>query len=152
MAGAAAAPRLRMRRGDWQRLGRPYERELVEAALAALEELASSQPENVVCHQDFHGGTVLRAGNETWVAIDPKPLVGERAVDAASLLRDRRWLLSAAGAPRRIRRRLDLLCEELALDRERMQGWGIVHALACGVSGGTPEPDMIECARLLLRL
>jgi streptomycin 6-kinase len=82
--------------------------------------------------------------------IDPKPLAGEREFDAASLLRDRRWLLGRPDDAHRIRRRLDLLSSELGLDRERMRRWGIAHALAWGVSGRKLEVDMIECARLLV--
>jgi streptomycin 6-kinase len=134
---------------DWESLGRPFERALVDAAVAAIGELAPTQEQPVVLHQDFHGGNVLRAQRDGWLAIDPKPLVGERAFDVASLLRDRRWELRRPGAAARIARRLDLLTDELALDRERMRGWGIVHALAWGVGETRVEPDMVECARLL---
>jgi streptomycin 6-kinase len=136
---------------DWQAAGRPFEPALLDEAVSTCRELAQDQPGQVVLHQDFHGGNVLRAAREPWLAIDPKPLLGERAFDAASLLRDRRWLLREPGAARRIRRRLDLLASELELDRERARRWGIVHALAWGVSGdGKVEADMVECARLLL--
>jgi streptomycin 6-kinase len=74
------------------------------------------------------------------------PPQGERAFDVASLLRDRRWDVRAGV----IRRRLDLLAFELDLDRERMRGWGIVHALYWGVDEDKLEPDMVECARILL--
>jgi streptomycin 6-kinase len=134
----------------WEAAGRPFERLLLDAAVSSCRELAQDQPEQVVLHQDFHGGNVLRAAREPWLAIDPKPLLGERAFDPASLLRDRRWLLREPGAARRIRRRLDLLSADLGLDRERARRWGIVHALAWGVSGdGKVEADMVECARLL---
>jgi streptomycin 6-kinase len=96
----------------------------------------------------MHGGNVLRSGRG-WLAIDPKPLAGEPAFDAASLLRDRRWLLGEPGAARRMRRRLDLLAAELDLDRERLRRWGIVHALAWGVGSEEPQPGMVESARLL---
>jgi len=135
---------------DWEAIGRPFERGLLDEAVASCVELGPNQGEQVVLHQDFHGGNVLRAEREPWLAIDPKPLVGEREFDAASLLRDRRWLLGGACDAVRIRRRLDLLCAEFELDRERMRRWGIAHALAWGVSGGKLEGDMIECARLLL--
>lgn len=110
----------------WEELGRPVERSVIEQALAALRELPGSQEDLVVCHQDFQGSNVLRAEREPWLAIDPKPIVGERAFDVASFLRDRRWELTAAT----VRRRLDRLSEELRLDRERMRGWGIAHTLA----------------------
>jgi streptomycin 6-kinase len=131
---------------DWQALGRPFERRLVEAMTATATELAGSQRSAVLCHQDFQGSNVLRAEREPWLAIDPKPIVGEPAFDVASLLRDRRWDIRA----RVIRRRLDLLAEELALDRERMRGWGMVHALYWGVDEGKVEEDMLECARILI--
>jgi streptomycin 6-kinase len=135
----------------WDQLGRPFERHLLVEAVALARELGSSQGEPVVLHQDYHGGNVLRAEREPWLAIDPKPLVGEREFDAASLLRDRRDELVADTSPqRRVRRRLDQLARDLSLDRERMRGWAIVHALAWGVSGlGKVEEDMVACARWL---
>ncbi len=135
---------------EWEALGQPFERHLLDEAVAACVELGPHQGEEVVLHQDFRGGNVLRAEREPWLAIDPKPLVGEREFDAASLIRDRRWLLGTGGDAARIRRRLDILAAELALDRERMRRWGIAHALAWGFSGRKVEADMIECAGLLV--
>ena len=130
---------------DWETLGRPFERRLVEAAATFARELAASQPRLVLCHQDFQGSNVLRAQREAWLAIDPKPIVGEPAFDLASLLRDRRWSIRGDV----IERRLDLLGAELGLERERMRGWGVVHALHWGVGLGKVEAEMLECARLL---
>jgi streptomycin 6-kinase len=149
MLADAAARWARELPRDWDALGRPFERSLLDEALAACVDLGRDQGEPVVLHQDFHGGNVLRAAREPWLAIDPKPLVGEKEFDAASLLRDRRWLLGRPDDEARIRRRLDLLTSELRLDRERLRRWGIAHALAWGVSGRKVEADMIECARLL---
>jgi streptomycin 6-kinase len=123
----------------------PFERTLLDQAIAFLREAGPAQGELVVAHQDFHSGNVLRAAREPWLAIDPKPVIGEREFDTASLLRDRRWELRADPDPEgRIRRRLDLLAAELDLDRERMRGWGIAHALAWD-----PDEDMLACARWL---
>jgi streptomycin 6-kinase len=130
---------------DWDALGRPFEGGLIEAAEAAARELSASQPAVVLCHQDFQGSNVLRAEREPWLAIDPKPIVGEPAFDVASLLRDRRDEIRAGV----IRRRLDLLASELQLERDRMRGWGIVHALSWGVGARKVEADMVECARIL---
>jgi streptomycin 6-kinase len=150
LEGAAAAWADELPEG-WERFGRPYEAALLDEAVGFLREAGSSQGEAVVLHQDLHGGNVLAARRERWLAIDPKPLVGEREFDTASFLRDRRWELrndQEAGA--RVRRRLDLLAAELDLDRDRMRGWGIAHALAWGMSG-RPEQDrdMAACARWL---
>ena len=136
--------------GRWQRLGRPFERPLLDRALAALRDLGPAQGEPVVLHQDFHGGNVLSAEREPWLAIDPKPLVGEREFDLASLLRDRRPELGRdPRAGPRVRRRLDQLAAELDLDRERLRGWGIAHALAWGVGETGVHAGHVACARWL---
>jgi streptomycin 6-kinase len=134
---------------DWRGTGRAFPRRLVDVAVEACASLTGSPDDAVVLHQDFHGGNVLRSDCIGWVVIDPKPLVGDPAFDAASLLRDRRWLLGGPGDLGRIQRRLDLLVELTGLDRERMRLWGIVHALAWGVGAEKLEPDMIRCAELL---
>jgi streptomycin 6-kinase len=129
----------------WTERGRPYERRLLDRAVAFLREAGAGQGAEVLVHQDFHGGNVLRARREPWLAIDPKPLAGEREFDTASLLRDRRQELAGHPHPvRTVRRRLDQLSAELGLDRERMRGWGIAHALAWDA-----DERMIACARWL---
>ncbi len=115
----------------WERQGRLFERELLEEALAWIDRLVPSMEAPVVVHQDFHGGNVLWDDRRGWLAIDPKPLAGEPAFDTASLLRDRSGVpdgeRAAVGA---MRTRLGRLADLLGLDRERMRGWGIVHAIA----------------------
>jgi streptomycin 6-kinase len=129
--------------------GRPFERSLLDEAVSACRELGPAQGQQIVAHQDFHGGNVL-ASDRGWLAIDPKPVVGEREFDVASLLRDLRPELSADPSPgARVRRRLDLLVDELGLDRERARLWGIVHALAWGVDADGADPEMVACARRL---
>jgi len=132
----------------WARLREPFERELADLGGALAAELAQSQGEQVVLHQDLHGGNVLRAERSPWLAIDPKPLVGEREFDLASLIRDTRDRIDE----RLVRRRLDLLSEVLGLDRERMRCWALVHALAWGVEGDQADAAMIDCARWLAHM
>ncbi len=132
----------------WERLGRPFERDLVDEAVAFLGSPQRGTP--VVLHQDFHGGNVLRATREPWLAIDPKPLVGEREFDLASLLRDRRReLLRDPDPAERVRRRLDHVTTALGVDRERARGWGVAHALAWGLYDERLFPDLVACARWL---
>ena len=131
-----------------RRCAEPFERELADLGGALAAELAQSQGEQVVLHQDLHGGNVLRAERSPWLAIDPKPLVGEREFDLASLIRDTRDRIDE----RLVRRRLDLLSELLGLDRERMRCWAIVHALAWGVEGDQADAAMVDCARWLARM
>ena len=114
------------------------DRTLVDEAVSFLRKAGPTQRESVLMHQDFHGGNLLLS-ERGWLAIDPKPLVGEREFDVASLIRDRRPTTKAA-----MERRLDYLVDRLDLDRERTRGWAIAHALAWN-----GDSEMVQCARLL---
>jgi streptomycin 6-kinase len=137
----AAAEWVEFLREHWEALGRPYERGLLDEAVDFLRHAGPTQRESVLMHQDLHGGNVLLS-ERGWVAIDAKPLVGEREFDVASLVRDRRPTTRRA-----VQRRLDYLVDRLGLDRERARGWGIAHAL---VWNGSEE--MVDAARFLSRL
>ncbi|MGH3066050.1 MAG: aminoglycoside phosphotransferase family protein [Gaiellaceae bacterium] len=106
--------------------GEPFERALVGFAVDVFES-ADPRASHLV-NQDLHGGNILRAEREPWLVIDPKPLVGEREIDGVGLLRN-----AATGADPTIstRRWLDAL-SDLGLDRARLRGWGVAHALAWG--------------------
>lgn len=97
--------------------GRPFERALLELATHVYRTVDRTASHLV--NQDLHGGNVLEAQREPWLVVDPKPLVGERELEASGLLRNAdsvsRWL--------------DVLAE-LGLDRERARGWGVAHNLA----------------------
>lgn len=105
--------------------GRPFERRLLEQALAVFRSVDRTAA--ALVNQDLHGGNVLRAEREPWLAIDPKPLAGERELDGVGLLRN----AALDGGVAAVRRWLTAL-GELGLDRARLRGWGAAHALAWG--------------------
>jgi streptomycin 6-kinase len=123
-----------------ERAGQPWAadaRPLAEEALRVRAELVAGEAEQVVLHGDFHHGNVLActgAGRLPWLAIDPKPLVGERAFDVAWLVRDRLETLAASPGPAALtRRRLRGLADALEVDRERLRGWTLFRAVEAGV-------------------
>jgi streptomycin 6-kinase len=129
----------------WDRDGRPYERELLDAALEALRELAPTQGEQVLLHQDLHGENVLAAQREPWLVIDPKPLVGEREFSLAPIVRS----FELGATQRDVVHRLDRLSAELELDRERARRWALAQTVAW--SEGSYGPQHLRTARWLLQ-
>ncbi|MEU4479951.1 aminoglycoside phosphotransferase family protein [Micromonospora sp. NPDC023966] len=130
----------------WERLNRPFERRLLDAALGLLAELVPSQGEQVLVNQDLHAGNVLAATREPWLVIDPKPLVGEREFAAVPLVRGP----ELGHSPAAVRHRLDRLSAELRLDRERVRGWAVVHTLAWSIGEDEVFPQQVETVRWLL--
>lgn len=119
---------------DWSAAGEPCERRLVAAAHEYLGDLPGTQGEQVLLHQDLHGDNVL-ASDRGWLAIDPKPLIGERAFAIAPVVRD-----FVLGADRRsVLDRFDRLTAELGLDRDRALGWTVAQTIAWAFSSGHAE-------------
>jgi streptomycin 6-kinase len=80
--------------------------------------LAGDAATEVMLATDLHGGNILRATREPWLAIDPKPYYGDPTYDATQhLLNDKERLRS--DGERTIARFADLA----RLDAERLQCW-----------------------------
>ena len=130
---------------DWQLAGKPFEQTLLDTAISILEELAPTQGEQVLVHQDLHPDNVLAAQREPWLVIDPKPLVGEREFALAPIIRS-----SELGHNKNaVLGRLDALTSALGLDRERARRWAIGQTIAWAVDSDYHELHA-ETARWLL--
>ena len=111
-------------------------RQLIDGALETRDRLLSEPVDDVLLHGDYHHGNVLAADRTPWLAIDPKPLVGDPAYDLAWLTRDRLDTLAASpGAESAARRRITKLADSLDVDRDRLRGWTLFRAVEAGVWG-----------------
>jgi streptomycin 6-kinase len=116
---------------QWECSGRKVDRRLVDAAVDALSALSGSQGQQVLLNQDLHGDNVLAAGREPWLAIDPKPLIGEREFAVAPIVRS----FELGHSKRDALYRLDRLTSDLGLDRDRARGWTIGQTMAWAFDG-----------------
>lgn len=97
----------------------------VRAASLALELLADPRG-RVVLHGDLHHGNVLDFGDDGWLAIDPKHIVGDPGFDYANILCNPG--ADVALAPGRLERQLDVIVETTGIERERMVRWAVAWA------------------------
>jgi len=97
---------------------------LFQRADAVRAELLASTGAVFALHGDLHHFNVLRSTRAGWLAIDPKGLVGDRCFDLCQFLRNPVLLPPSVN-----RRRLDIFCAELGLDRQRAAQWCLVHAV-----------------------
>ncbi|MFB7917993.1 aminoglycoside phosphotransferase family protein [Streptomyces sp. NPDC056061] len=132
------------------------ERRLLADCAAAVREVAA-EPGDRLLHWDLHYGNVLAgeeegerggAGRGRWVAIDPKPLVGDPAFELLPALVNRFDVVA-------VRWRFDLMTDVLGLDRERARAWTLGRLLQNGlwaVEDGDRQlaPEQAEIARQLL--
>ncbi|MEU6014886.1 aminoglycoside phosphotransferase family protein [Streptomyces sp. NPDC047515] len=145
--GEMAARMLQEAPGAVAALADEEERRLLADCAAAVCEVAG-EPGDRLLHWDLHYGNVLAGREGRWVAIDPKPLVGDPAFELLPALVNR---FDAAA----VRWRFDVLTQALGLDRERTRAWTLGRLLQNGlwdVSDGQRRlaPDQAEIARQLL--
>ncbi|MEV5510478.1 aminoglycoside phosphotransferase family protein [Streptomyces orinoci] len=124
-------------------------RALIDEALELREALAGGADEEpYLLHGDYHQGKVLAGDRAPWLAVGPRPLVGERAYDLAWPARDRLdTLLAAPGAAAAGRRRVTKLADSLEVDRERLRGWAVFRAAEAGLGeialGARPAGELL---------
>ncbi|MFC7591425.1 aminoglycoside phosphotransferase family protein [Nonomuraea antimicrobica] len=109
--------------GALQRLPRDRDRHWLRWCAGAVAELVPD-PGDRLLHWDLHYENVLAADREPWLAIDPKPLVGDPGFDLLPALHNR-WdeVVATGDVPRAVLRRFDFMVDGLGLDRRRAAGW-----------------------------
>ena len=117
--------------GDLPRAA-PLPRRMVEQAGSLARDFASDEAtDGALVHTDLHFENVLAGpggAEDTWLAIDPKPLSGDPHYELAPML----WNRSDEYAGRErdaIRDRFFALVDAAELDEDRARGWVIVRVL-----------------------
>lgn len=91
---------------------------VVRAGLALLRELPCTAEQHVLLCTDLHAANVLAATREPWLAIDPKPYVGDRTYDVLQHMLNCTERLAAD--PAGFAARIADLCD---LDARRLRQW-----------------------------
>ena len=123
---------------------------VLDRAAGLLLDLTAAGTERLLLHGDLHHDNIVSRGNG-WCAIDPKGLIGERAVEAAPLLRRH----ADPAVPAQPRRRAALIAETTGLDRARIAGWGYVGAVVTAAhiaARGQDAAHMLAVAEALMPL
>jgi streptomycin 6-kinase len=105
----------------------------------------ATEPGDRLLHWDLHYENTLAGTREPWLAIDPKPLVGDACFDLWPALWNR-WHEVQADPVRVVRRRFDVMVDELGLDRDRAVAWTRARMLQnaiWNVEDGEPAIDEI---------
>jgi streptomycin 6-kinase len=128
-------------------LGSPVPARWTDLAVQLARDLAADAG-TILVHGDLHYGNVLAGTRQPWLAIDPKPVVGDPERYVPELMWDRAdQAKDAAG----IRELLAVLVHAGGLDAGRARAWTIVRAVdywLWGLDAGLTR-DPLRCHRLL---
>jgi streptomycin 6-kinase len=127
-------------------LGAPLPDEWVALATRVLDDLLRTMSRMLV-PSDLHAGNVLAARREPWLAIDPRPVVGDPEISIADLLL---WHLPLDAPLADVTSLVETMVTAADLDPLRARGWTIVRAVSrwlwcCDADADLP-PDAARCS------
>jgi streptomycin 6-kinase len=106
---------------------------LAQRALETMRTRPIATADSVLLHGDLNPTNVLAAEREPWLAIDPKPMVGDAAYDGPRLVTQPDPLVMAD--PRRaLAERVATVSEVMGVDRSALLEWCLVGAVEVGAS------------------
>jgi streptomycin 6-kinase len=103
----------------------PISKEKMEEALKLFEQLNREMNQPYLLHGDLHHYNILKNG-DSWTAIDPKGLIGDREYDVIQYLLNK---LPETNVKETIEKRINIFVKELDLDKERLLLRGFSHAV-----------------------
>lgn len=110
--------------------------DVVDRVLVLQRELLDSADPSVLLHADLHCENVLLSARG-WLAIDPKPLVGDPAYGVAQALANDKPTPGEVPA----------LARRLGLDPDRVRAWGLcrnVELALCRAAGGRRDETALR--------
>ncbi|WP_369899682.1 aminoglycoside phosphotransferase family protein [Bacillus manliponensis] len=127
----------------------PLPEQLVKKAERLFPELITTISKPIFIHGDLHHDNVLRMENNQYIVIDPKGLIGEAEYEVVAYLRNH--LLNKQDPKAVLENRINILVEELQLDKERVVRWGLSHCILSAwwyvESHGRVQEETIACAQ-----
>ncbi|PEA55101.1 hypothetical protein CON64_09475 [Bacillus pseudomycoides] len=127
----------------------PLPKDLVEKAEDFFPQLIKTISKPLLLHGDLHHDNVLCMGEQQWLAIDPKGVIGEAEYQTIAYLRNH--LFNKVNPKKILANRIQQLAEELQLDKERIIAWGLSHCILSSwwylESHERVPEETIACAR-----
>lgn len=134
----------------------PLPEGLFQEAEEAFRELPAYGAGPQLLHGDLHHDNILSSDRASWLAIDPKGVVGDPGYDlGAFLYNPMPGLLAMSDPAQVIARRIDQLAEGLGLERFQVRGWGLAQAvLSCvwSIEDNLDFSHSLTCARHIAQI
>ncbi|MDN4607859.1 aminoglycoside phosphotransferase family protein [Sporosarcina highlanderae] len=118
----------------------PIPNEHIEMAEAYIKEIMQTSTDIQLLHGDLHHENILYSTERGWLAIDPKGVGGDAHFDLVSFMINH--LLNKPNPRELLKLRVELICDQLKLNREKLlkAAVGLATLYACwGVEDKDPE-------------
>jgi streptomycin 6-kinase len=129
---------------EWERLGRPFPRSVLDEAITVAARLVDCRSDDAV-NGDLHSGQVLRDGPNAWAVVDPVLMRGDIAYDLG------RALWTRIDDMRVVLDHFDIVVSAAELDRDHARDCVVFRTTdywLWGLGVGLTS-DPVRCARLI---
>lgn len=132
----------------------PLPPRMVEKAERLCQELQASTPRQMLLHGDLHHDNILSHGENGWLAIDPKGVIGDLAYEAARFQHNPIPDFLSMNHPKKVaQRRVEIIAPILQEDQSRLLAWAFFDLMlgACWSveENGNHWQYSIACAEIL---
>lgn len=104
----------------------PIPAHLIDRAIELAKTLLATQTDPVLLHGDIHHDNILWGGDQGWVTIDPKGLIGERAFETGTWMHNPPGIGLDPEIATILRQRVATFARVLDLDAHRTTEWSFV--------------------------
>ena len=107
----------------------PLDEKLIERVENSVKDFFIENHNPVLMHGDFHHFNIL-SSERGWLVIDAKGIIGPAGYEVGPFMMNP-WgsLLKSDQVKAVIKRRIDILHEQLGWERERIREWSLAHAV-----------------------
>lgn len=105
----------------------PLPESWVENAEESLAYLITTTSENFLLHGDLHHENILRQGEDQWVVIDPKGIIGDIHFDTIQYLLN--YEDRGDDCEQVLQGRIAIMADRLGLDPRRIAMWGVARGV-----------------------
>jgi streptomycin 6-kinase len=107
---------------------------LLDKAEMLFNHLIQTSEEPVLLHGDLHHYNVLFSDERGWIAIDPKGVAAEPAYEVTAMIRNPYDKIEEiADLQPLLKRRIDILSEELKFDKTRIRDWCFAQCIISAI-------------------
>lgn len=107
---------------------------LITKATSLFDELLATSKQPVLVHGDLHHDNILSSDRDGWLAIDPKGVAAEPEYETAAMIRNPyASIMSRPNLEDLLKRRIEILAEELHFDPQRILKWCFAQTVLSAV-------------------
>jgi streptomycin 6-kinase len=131
----------------------PFPQEIIDRARNYFDELIGSSKQNFLLHGDLHHENILSAQRDSFLAIDPKGIIGDIGFEISVFLNNpRSWLLKHPNRAEILKKRLEMFAQNFEIEPQKLRKWAYAEAVLAAwwtfEDGGRDYEKWLACAEM----